>query len=350
MTDKEKKDFLNFRVMPESCKNDEIKEKIEDIYSKIPKKLYKYRKFDKYTFDMIQNDYVFLSSANILDDPFDCLSTFDLENIVKKDSLKLTNQMIELILDSVSQYGDLKKEDKNILKEIIELSTDNGNIRSDILKVGLEKTNILNENQTNVLISLNNNFDSNLLELSNDGTLKSIFEYFINSKDKFGVCSLTTRFDNKAMRSLYADTYKGYCIEYEITNNEHILNKLYPVIYSKNFNNNVVTNTIKFLFESMIFYMMENQRITEIGCLINLICNKDKDWEFQDEWRLIGEPNTKMQGIKINKIYLGLDVSKTNEESIVKLGKIKNFDVYKMEKFLENGKIIYKTLFNKEIK
>lgn len=344
MRNKEKKELLNLKVIPDSCKNSEIKSKIENLYSKVPTKLYKYRKIDDYTLDMIKNDYVYLSPANILDDPFDCLSSFNLEDVISKNSLKLSDQIINLIMDLISQYGFLEKENRDKLKDIIELSTKNGNIKSDILKKELEKANILSKEQINILISINNSFVTDLSSLTNDGTIKSIFNYFINSKNKFGVCSLTARFDNKAMWSLYADTYKGCCIEYECTNNEDILKCLYPVVYSKNFDNNIIVNTIKFLIETTAFYMMGNQKITEIGCLINLLCNKDTDWKFQDEWRLIGEPKFKMKGLMIRKIYLGLDVPKKDENDIIELGKSKNFDIYKMERFLKNGKITYKKL------
>ena len=47
-----------------------------------PKLLYKYRPFDKYSFDMLENNYLFLCPAENEDDKTECLTTVDLDRLM----------------------------------------------------------------------------------------------------------------------------------------------------------------------------------------------------------------------------------------------------------------------------
>lgn len=55
MNNDEKKEFLNLQVAFQSTPFVSELLKRKDYYNKIPKLLYKYRKFDEFTFDMIEN-------------------------------------------------------------------------------------------------------------------------------------------------------------------------------------------------------------------------------------------------------------------------------------------------------
>lgn len=167
MTNEEKKEYLSLKLAYQSTPFISELEKKNDYISKTPKTLFKYRKFDEYSFDMIENEYVYLAPAGVLDDPFDCLTNIDLENINDANSFNL-------------------------------------------------------------------------------------------SKEKVGVCSFTTKRDNKPMWSLYADTYKGYCIEYETLQN------ICPVIYTKEFDNNIIKTMVKFSLKTIIRFISSGQIKTEM--------------------------------------------------------------------------------------
>ena len=46
----------------------------------VPKSLFKYRPFDKYAFDMLENNYLFLCQAAKLDDKSECSVSFDIKD------------------------------------------------------------------------------------------------------------------------------------------------------------------------------------------------------------------------------------------------------------------------------
>lgn len=77
------------------------------------------------------------------------------------------------------------------------------------------------------------------------------------------------------------------------------------------------------------------------GCFTQLICTKDSDWEYQDEWRIVGNANAKIKPMKIKSIYLGFDVSEENEKIIKELAMNKSFDIFKMNKPTGTKEITY---------
>ena len=86
MTNKEKEQYLSymmiFKSQPFLC---ELMEKNEFL-NQMPKTLYKYRSFDKYTKEMLEEPYVFLAPVKNLDDPFDCLTNPGVEPNRKGDN------------------------------------------------------------------------------------------------------------------------------------------------------------------------------------------------------------------------------------------------------------------------
>ncbi len=348
MTNEEKKEYLSLKLACQSTPFiDELK-KLDDYISKTPKVLYKYRKFDNYTIDMIENDYIYIAPANSLDDPFDCLTNVDIENIFDKDSSNLKDEMIEFIADIILSHCDPKKAKKEQIIFMINESTVNGQIDKEILERILKQDTSFTNEEKHIFLNSMSNFSNTVDTIVNDDAMKNLFVTLMHSKEKIGLCSLTTKRDNKPMWSLYADTYKGYCIEYETPVNKESLYNLYPVIYTKEFDNDIVKFMIKFALETIIRFATNGQIKTEMGCFSELTCTKDSDWEYQDEWRFVSDAGSKVKTFKIKSIYLGFDVSKENEQKIIDLAYKKNFKVYKMNEPKGFKTITYKMVCSPE--
>ena len=91
--------------------------------------------------------------------------------------------------------------------------------------------------------------------------------------------------------------------------------------------------------EATIRFASNGNIKTNMGCFTEMLCTKDKDWEYQDEWRIIGNASGKVIDMKIKNIYLGFDVEAQNEDKILELSKVKDFGVYKMN-VPKNGRAI----------
>ena len=332
MTNDEKKEYLNLKIAYQSTPFLSELEKRNHYLSMIPKVLYKYRRFDKYSVDMIENDYVFLAPAGSLDDPFDCLTNINLEKVFEGDSQNLSDEMLEYIIDDVFSHSNSCDIDKSDMIRMINESTVDGKLSGDLLKNELDKRLTLNNEQKHLFLNTMINLQPVSSSMLKDENIKNSFLPFVKPKETIGVCSLTTKRDNKPMWSLYADTYKGYCVEYEIPFSTKIISELYPVIYTRENDNNILKMIIKFFIEGIIRNVTDGYVPTDMGCLFQLLCTKDPDWEYQDEWRIIGNVNSKVNSLKIKSIYLGFNVDESNEKKMLELADKKGFSVFKMNK------------------
>ena len=332
MINDEKKEYLNLKIAYQSTPFLSELEKRNHYLSMTPRSVYKYRRFDKYSVDMIENDYAFLVPVESLDDPFDCLTNVNLEELFEGASPNLSDKMLEYIIDVIFSHSNSGNIDKLHMVKMINDSTVDGKICNDLLRDEFDKNLTLNNKQKylffNVMINLQLVFNS----IFEEGNLKSTFLSFAKPKETIGVCSLTTKCDNKPMWSLYADTYKGYCVEYEIPFSTKIISELYPVIYTRENDNNILKMIIKFFIEGIIRNVTDGYVPTDMGCLFQLLCTKDPYWEYQDEWRIIGNANSKVNSLKIKSIYLGFNVDESNEKKMLELADKKGFSVFKMNK------------------
>lgn len=339
MTEEEKKEYLNLKTAYQSTPFISELNRRAEYLSKTPKTLFKYRTFDNYTFDMIENNYLYLSPAKNLDDPFDCLTCMDLDEIYKKDSFELSQEMMNYIVDLVISRANSESLDKDKVLKLIEKCTLNGKINYAVLIKELDESLDFSHKQKELLLDVIGNFNNVMNTTIEDENLKLLLELFAKSKDEVGVCSLTTKRDNQPMWSLYANKYKGYCIEYEVPFREDVIPNLCPVIYTKDTNVNVLKRIIQFAMEATIRFASNGNIKTNMGCFTEMLCTKDKDWEYQDEWRIIGNASGKVIDMKIKNIYLGFDVEAQNEDKILELSKVKDYGVYKMN-VPKNGRAI----------
>ena len=75
---------------------DIINAKINKKDIRVPSFLYKYRRFDEHTFDMLENHYVYLCPVKNLDDPSECTVDFSVQDFYDLKSNRLTLKGIDL--------------------------------------------------------------------------------------------------------------------------------------------------------------------------------------------------------------------------------------------------------------
>lgn len=107
-----------------------IKNKIEYLNKRIqsnnqcqyegPKSLFKYRPFDDYTFDMLENRYLFLCPAEKLDDPTECLTSLNIEKLYNPNKDTLGDVFVDSIMQSVKPYArESDFENANIIAKTL---------------------------------------------------------------------------------------------------------------------------------------------------------------------------------------------------------------------------------------
>lgn len=145
-------------------------------------------------------------------------------------------------------------------------------------------------------------------------------------KNLFLVGCLCTSYKNRLMWSHYADSHKGFCIEYDFSEPEvEILSKLpLPVFYSE--------NRPLVPWKAAIDNSVENMEEAYAEIMMGLL-TKDKEWEYENEWRILigATEDSELVMPKVSCIYLGASIEKENRDKVIAIAKERNIPVKQMK-------------------
>ncbi len=124
---------------------------------------------------------------------------------------------------------------------------------------------------------------------------KNLMEFY-NAMDNFSVICLTEKFDDILMWSHYADSHRGFCMHFEMTQLR------YTVIYQDD-------------YPKIDFDADEAEQLLSFHRLLH---TKAKNWEYEKEHRII---NVKPAGVqpypgRLANIFFGLRTSEADIESV----------------------------------
>ena len=319
-----------------------IIEKNKQHFDLVPRKLYKYRRFDKkkYTYDSINNDRLFLSPANKMDDAFEAtlrmFTTDPFDDRNQFDCLFL--HYIHYILD----YYNIEHDPVDAFYEESKLHPEEG-MSFFLGKLISHLTNDQSKD-TEALGQI-----CNYVMHFNIGSIRNeIFKHadsMLSNPSKTGICSLTTNKSSQIMWEYYADHYKGCCIEYSIDDDDFSnLIDLVPVVYSNNRPFNATDIAVDLILGKSLYG--EEHALKEFTLqLFQLSTVKDPEWAFQNEWRIIGYPGYSVhKAPRISAIYLGHNISKRNKRKVVKIAKRKRIPLYSTFFDFENTKINFREI------
>jgi len=253
-----------------------------------PETLYKYRIWtDFYQKKILTDHEIYLASVNQFNDPFDAILPIKYND----EDLKSDNLFTKL-------YSYFKTNHPNWTEEYIQ--------------------NKCYERQ------MSGDFD-------NGAYWKSDYtEYQDEITQKSGIFCATTRKDNLLMWSHYANSHQGFCVglDKEIIQN------------STNGAFNKVDYSTKFPECDFLGDRVLN--------MMRLLHTKSKDWEYEEEYRLIKFENPSMSNrvyslpIKaIKEVILGYRMPDNNKDEIVDLvkNKFKHTKIYQSQRDLEEFKL-----------
>ncbi|HTO16725.1 MAG TPA: DUF2971 domain-containing protein [Edaphocola sp.] len=160
--------------------------------------------------------------------------------------------------------------------------------------------------------------------------------------DKFGIASLTTKYDNPLMWSHYASSHEGICIEYDFKdffqNNNNPSTLLHEVLYS----DNRVTLDATILDKIDIKDIENRGKFDVLEFFLEGLFTKHHVWEYEQEWRsiLIFKESRELKFNNISAIYLGNKMDADVAEQIMKLFEDRDFSIYKMTNDISEYRMI----------
>ncbi len=164
--------------------------------------------------------------------------------------------------------------------------------------------------------------------------------------DKFGVASLTTKYDNPLMWSHYASSHKGICIEYDFKDffqKDSVPNiLLHEVLYS----DNRVTLDASILDRVNIVDIENQGKFDILEFFIDGIFTKHHVWEYEQEWRsiIVIKDTREFKFNNISALYLGNKMDDKTTNKIVNMFKNHNMSIYKMINDITEYKIVPKRI------
>lgn len=241
----------------------------------------------------------------------DMLQTF-LSDESFASSLGVCASMLPRIIDNISTDGMLKISDDDATFE--DFARANG-VYDDADEIGL--TLRLSEKMQPELTAAREDVQKLLDNADQQMSLKM--------KELFLIGCLCTDYKNKLMWSHYADSHKGFCIEYDYSLMDidaHTILPL-PVVYS----DERPLISWKAAFDNTPENLEEAVAQFTKGLL-----TKDSIWSYENEWRILVK-TTEMPNIpmpRISCVYLGASISDENRNAILKIAKEKHYKVKQM--------------------
>lgn len=241
-------------------------------------------------------------------------------NINNPNYLKKIKDLLDKMnISSVFKYRSFDKNNLNLrlIKENTLWISDrlffNDPFEFDVSKLSDEEMKCIYGDTYRLLNSL----DKNKIYEIKEKTNKDIQEIIHKLDNGLGVCSFCENKDNMLLWSHYADSHKGFCIEYDLI---ELLKKyifIYPVIYS-----------------DKKISLSDIEEANEKNRLIQFIW-KAKQWEYEREWRAIVQKDSNedigslIKSPKPKNVYLGCCIEEENEEKIISVCKEKRINCFR---------------------
>lgn len=305
-------------------------EYVQFAQNQMPKKLYKYfpnvvadsqRNYSK---EALRNNTVFLNTPVAFDDPYDSSLCMDEQEFQTK-RLQHYAKLCGFSFDDGWDYFKLGYEFSVFLfpyssnfekwKTVFRLSMKDDS-KTDLTHLLFAKK---------LFIALHEDPSSeDTWQRSFEEVLHSEYVSVINNlSGKFRIACFTTTPNSMLMWSHYANSHKGFCVEYDIPalteNNVNMLQHLFPVIYSDErvsvLDQGLDDLSCPTVTEDMVWPIYKHGLLT-----------KSLPWGYQNEWRLISldnmladQPNYNCTFFPISKVYLGAKMDREERRAIIKI-------------------------------
>ena len=308
-----------------------------------PKKLYKYRRCNKNTYNSIKKDYAWFQVPKKFDDTRDSIININFNKEVKTltdNKLENVEKLENDLLRYMVQKRNIDISDENIL----------------IIKNMLKQDEKIDINKLKSIFGSKYSEDEyeEAQESFNSGLFKEIMECVeaeaqslatknnSSQEENYCFCMAETD-DNDLLWSMYGDEFRGICIEYSIPYLIDGFVSLYrdnmaPVFYGTKKQLKVI-DIFKDIFDDELYEMNNIELIVQQFI-------KNKKWQNQDEWR-ISIPN---DGINekyfpyISKIILGERIEEKNKNRIINICQRKSIPVFQRTLDFSKTNVILKKI------
>lgn len=318
-------------------------------------KLYKYRSLQgksfSYTYDTLKNRYLWMPTADTLNDDFD--------SIMFGDPLKQHRELIDYVCKDEDKllYFLTKRSGKEIWEQKKLLSKVPF---SEYLccfapdTYSWDISDFINDNFHNVddKLAATDEIRSFVAELmllipKPENFIEWSFKRNKETYKKIHVFSLSESYDLDNMWGYYADSGRGFCIEYDFARGQKLSNdfkKFLLNIYRVNYSCDHSFFDIESFWEKFFFENESEEYLRKImDSTIKQVTSKSKCWEHEREWRLVvGNCDSKIYADIVSAIIIDeRSVSINNAEKLIALCKRRGWELKVRLRSALDGEHIY---------
>ena len=216
----------------------EIQNLKHPFLEEIPKHLYKYRKpgedgrIDFY----IGQRKIYTASFNNLNDIFEGITSATKDRIKKFDGEKMCNYYKDAIISILKNGFPLL--DLELSNKIFEIFSEEHFDKDAIFRRSKEFVKKEEQKELKTVISaLSYIFEKLDTDMDKNGEFSKGMQLLMDTNNMMGAFCMCDSYSNENLWALYADNFKGYCIEYDLTEpcrskgSIKFIYSLYPVSY-----------------------------------------------------------------------------------------------------------------------
>lgn len=264
----------------------------------VPRFLYKYRSFSSSHLDAFKKGVLWRSAAERFNDPNDAAVSFNLDRFLVEDLS--AKDFIDFVKETSPEIELGQRWKPRKLNRPIRQSDW---VRKSILNLLEEEA--ISEAQRNDLVDL----FAGLLRKQSEDHVRQMSASF---RKGYSILSLSETFSSNVMWAHYADTHKGFVIEYDFDalESERLRRACYPVFYTRKMRDatRYIARADPDDYNNLFGIYM---------CLI-----KQKDWSYEKEWRIIvplgpSYANAEQPMPKPSAVILG-SMTATDDEAVMK--------------------------------
>lgn len=303
----------------------------EAIREMMPKNLFRFRACNELSVGAFQNDIIYAVTADKFNDPYDTLVRYDLEGVEKWVNTVMNTETLVQMKTWFAEGWNLPNEVNHILTTEM----------TDVLKVAL--SSIENQNIKD--------FEGRIEE-TRKRMISMIETYFPilseASKRYSSIACFSESIDSILMWSHYADSHKGFALEYDFrpTLEQPIKNVgLFPVVYSEERFD--ISDYIAWAFLRIIGFPA---KMPDISASIKNALWKSDVWAYEKEWRMIDSTPRDITDEKASAIhykpvaiYYGRHMSGDDKRQLHEVAKEKGIMEYEM--YLDYSSLKYEMLY-----
>lgn len=330
-----------------------VRELLASHLSHLPKKLYKYRAFNKKNLSSLASSQIYLPCANTFPDPFDYTLHFDIQEQSEKiwEFFSSKNVLPKIVYNEMKKALSASHIKANLSLRDVEFvyeryyQKDGTKLSQRFENEIVRRANVNDKIGYRIIIkNMNEFFDKNSEQTKaiSMHIAEQIYDTCQHPRNNNIIYCLTEENDNRPLWENYAKNYTGYCIEYDFSSWEEkpldvsrLLLGIVPVSYHKG---RIPFNIDPFFRLAVKQFLLNESPTTEERLPLEIdimkqLLRKEAKYSYENEWRLIIESSEAKTLLFpfIGAIYLGKDMAPHNEARLLTIAKRLEVPIYKQK-------------------